>query len=134
MTPVSASIAPTGCGGTPPAVCPNQAAGDFLKQVNIWDRVQSVMDRAAMVIVGRVRSMQSPRQSENTSGSARITSRTGKPVSPQRLPLIMAERELLIWQIAENQRHHKATYSAAKRLRQITHEQLQIELTGKEPS
>lgn len=97
-------------------------------QVNPWGHALSAVSRAITAIVGRVRFPLYRRTSANTYGSAPTTSQTGKPVSQKQLPLILAERELLIWQIELNQRHHRATYSAAKRLREITHQQLKLEL------
>ena len=97
-------------------------------QVNPWVHALSAVSRAITAIVGRVRFPLYRRTSANTSGSAPSTSQTGKPVSQKQLPLILAEREILIRQIAQSQRHHRATYSAAKRLREITHQQLKLEL------
>lgn len=103
-------------------------------QVNPWGHALSAVSRAITAIAGRVRFPLYRRTSADISGHATITSQQARPAISRQLPLILAEREILIRQIAQNQRHHRATYSAAKRLREITHEQLKIELTGKEPS
>ena len=130
--PVSAShVLPV---ATSPGSAPIRAGGFSYSTRSTWPRKITAALSAACLHVAALAGPVSGHRSQPTSaghfGHARTTLPRARPDAARQLRLILIERKLLIRQIAQNQRRHRATYSAAKRLREITHQQLKLELTN----